>query len=536
MMSWAIEILKRRPVWEAIVLAVLGIAFWVLCVQVDLAENIIEFLEGAEDYEADEILLVALFLGFGSVIYGVRRNTELRLDVEAQERSASELKWTAQHDALTGLPNRLYLQELIDKANIDDPKNTNPNASVLLVDIDNFKSINDLLLHVGGDELLAIISYRLKDAFPQYELMRVGGDEFLFLLDDTTPEQALVLANSVIGILSSPVKISGVKIEVGASIGVAHYPTDTTNLAGCIRCADIALYEAKRNTKGSAVRFNKKMHEPIVKRATIEQALRSAIRNGEFTVHYQPYFHARTQKIVGFEALARWPQADGTMIPPSQFIEVAEQSGAIFELSDYLFRQACADAKDWASEITLSFNISGEQLQDKLLGQRILRMLDQAGLSPHRLELEFTESCFVSDQEAAMITLKELREAGVRVALDDLGTGYSSFLRLSKLEFDKIKIDRQFVDEMNDDPRMMKIVAAMVSMGKNLEVEVVAEGVEDETQLTQLRILGCDLVQGFLWGRPVDATTAIQVLSGQMEEAGSLSDNLGQHTQPLSIQ
>jgi diguanylate cyclase (GGDEF)-like protein len=498
---------------EIFVIAAIVVAAWYCFAQLDVFEYVIEFIHEMETYELDEVVLGILLAGIGGTVYAFRKHRQLKRESAKLEQAEEEVVWMAQHDHLTGLPNRKFLHQLCEHPDFKSCAETGQSHAVLVLDLDGFKSINDLFGHAGGDDLLIQVGDRLNWLMAEQTVLRVGGDEFVIVLRNVDTAQAKSAAREVVKALNEPFQINGNQTEASASVGIAMMPDHAPTLEIARVNADVALYEAKHRSKGSFKMFTKQLGTAMSERSRIEQQLRGAIRDGQLSVHYQPYIDLQTKEIIGFEALARWEQSDGTFIPPSTFIDIAEKSGQILELSELLFRKACKDACNWPGNRTLSFNLSASQLRDRLMAKRVFRQLEQSGLSPERLELEVTESCFVHDHEAVIATLIDLKNAGVRIALDDFGTGYSSFSRLTKVEFDKIKIDQLFVQECNDSARMKKIVGAIFALSKSLDTTIVAEGIETHEQLQTMQQFGCDIGQGYLFGRPVPAEKALELLA-----------------------
>ncbi|RYG85839.1 MAG: EAL domain-containing protein, partial [Alphaproteobacteria bacterium] len=341
--------------------------------------------------------------------------------------------WFAYHDPLTRLANRHFLE-----ARLKDGSWAIPHiGSVIAVDLDGFKNVNDLVGHHGGDELLVTVSQRMVEAFPTEIIIRLGGDEFL-LVTPSSGDSAKELCDRLLQILGNRMAIGGIQMDVGASIGIAPVPS-IDHFDEAMQHADLAMYAAKRQGRNSVCVYDPSLRSVMAERVQIEKNLRDAIGRHDIRPHYQPVISMETGGVLGFEALARWTLQDGTVIPPMTFIEVAEESGLITELSEQLLRQACLDAGSWPSDIYLAFNLSPTQLKDRLLGSRIANILSETGLPARRLEIEVTESAVVRDLDAAMAVIGELRMAGIRTALDDFGTGFSSLSQLANIPFDKIK-------------------------------------------------------------------------------------------------
>lgn len=494
---------------DAIVLLVVAFLIWLLALATDTYEVVHQFLNEHEEWELDELMMALLCLGISGHIYSVLRLKELLRETRAKTLAENRARWIAHHDFLTKLPNRRFLEEkapeLIQSSFGAD------GYIVFAVDLDGFKKVNDLIGHDGGDRLLVEISRRLTEVFPDDIIARLGGDEFLVISEDRSEEDAETVCNKLICRLAEPVQIGNIHAEVGASVGYARAPEHGRVLKDLVQCADVALYAAKNRGRNTFVAFTPDMNRQLAERAEIEAELRLALESGRITPHYQPLIDLQTGELRGFEALARWESDAHGHISPEVFIAMAEDIGLILELSDKLLRQACQDALDWPSDLTLAFNISPTMIVDRLLGLRLIKVLQETGFPPNRLEVELTESTLVRDLDFATTVIQDLRSAGIRVALDDFGTGYSSLSQLSKLSFDKIKIDRAFIESFESDEKQMKIVKTMVALGQGLGISTTAEGIEEASQLALLKELGCAYGQGFLFGRAVPASKAAEL-------------------------
>jgi diguanylate cyclase (GGDEF)-like protein len=392
---------------------------------------------------------------------------------------------------------------------------------MIVIDLDGFKKVNDLVGHHGGDELLVEISRRMREGCPAEIIIRMGGDEFL-IVSPSTGEVARVLCDRIKQALTLPLVISGLQVDVGASIGMATIlPGDS--LEDAMQEADLAMYAAKRQGRNSICVYDPALLSAFGARGKMEKDLRKAIFERRICSHYQPVVDLKTRDVIGFEALARWPLEDGNFVQPSAFIEIAEEAGLITELSEQLLRQACLDAKGWPGETFLAFNLSPTQLTDRLLGLRIIKILADTGLPACRLEVEVTESAVVRDLGSAMAIIKELRMAGIRVAIDDFGTGYSSLSQLANIPFDKIKIDQSFVNSFEAHDRQEKIVRSIVGLAQGLGVKTTAEGIERNSQQKHLKHLGCEQGQGYLFGKPMPAEDVVAFLSfGVVEQTSAI--------------
>jgi diguanylate cyclase (GGDEF)-like protein len=425
----------------------------------------------------DRIFMLMFCLSFAFAVGVVRRSVQLSREVESRNIAEQEARTLARHDALTGLPNRRVLIEDIEQA-IARYERNGGSCAVLLIDLDRFKPVNDLHGHAAGDITLCEVSERLKRLTRKGErVARLGGDEFVMVLDAGT-EHALRVAKRILTGLSQPIPIDGIEVAVGCTIGVAIYPGDGRDPEELLRAADLAMYRAKREERGTCRFFEQSMDSELRARAALEGEIRRAIPQGQIKPHYQPVISLENGGLLGFEVLARWYHPMRGVLAPSEFIAAAEDAGLIGELCYGLLRQACLDARDWPRNLVLAVNVSPFQLRDPLMPQKILDILQDTGFPPQRLEVEITENALAGDLELARSILTTLQSQGISVALDDFGTGYSSLYQLRELRFNKIKIDRSFVQTMSDDKESAKIVNAVVGLGKSLGLLTTAEGRE----------------------------------------------------------
>ncbi|QID18950.1 EAL domain-containing protein [Nitrogeniibacter mangrovi] len=436
-------------------------------------------------------------------------------DVTASLAAQREVTRLAHFDGLTGLANRHRFQEVL--AGIEDGSPEHPGQALLLcLDLDNFKTVNDSLGHSFGDGLLRVVAQRLLGRTRRSDLVaRLGGDEFAIVREGpVTPEDAEDLAERLIQILSDPCEIDGIRVRVGASIGIAIAPKDGQSGDQLLKNADIALYAAKYEGKGRFRFFDYEMDTRARRRLFLEHELRGALNRGEFHLVFQPQFATDTRAITGCEALLRWVHPRLGPISTQECIAVAEESGQVEAIGNWVIDSAIDTAVHWPESINVSINLSLAQFMDPTLCDRILNKLYTAGLPPHRLELELTESVFLSDQKMAEQQLLTLKGAGIRIALDDFGTGYSSLAYLRNYPFDRLKIDRAFVSEIPHVPEAAAIVRAVIAMANSLHMDTCAEGVENEAQLAHLQQEACHTVQGFLLARPMTAEALKGFLDG----------------------
>ncbi|MER0236805.1 EAL domain-containing protein [Fulvimarina sp. MAC8] len=509
------KIFQNAASREILILSVFGLVIWGLAHNYDAFDFLAQFLEKHERWELDEIIFAILSAGLMGFVYAWRRLRELRK--ETRQRNAAELEaaWFAYHDPLTQLPNRHF----IDARLADGNWGIAEVGSVIAVDLDGFKKVNDLVGHHGGDELLVVVSQRLRSACPTEVIIRLGGDEFL-LLTSAIGEDANGLCDQIIEILAAPIVICGIQVDVGASIGFAPY-CKVRGFEEAMQQADMAMYAAKRRGRNTVCAFEPSLQDAQVERVEIERALRHAIDEHQIRLHYQPLIDLGTQQVRGFEALARWTLEDRTSIPPSKFITIAEEAGLITRLSEQLLRQACLDALTWPSDFYVAFNLSPMQLADHLLGLRIIRILSETGLPPHRLEVEITESALIQNLQTARTIIDELRTAGMTVAIDDFGTGFSSLSQLANIPFDRIKIDRSFIGSFEANAKQAKIMRSIVELGQGLNVQTTAEGIELKSQYEHLSQIGCVHGQGYLFSKPLPADRVPAFLKEAGQHNGS---------------
>ncbi len=452
---------------------------------------------------------------------------------DLRERRAAEekIRYLAEHDGLTGLPNRNSLQARLGAA-LDRVEASGESLSVICIDLDHFKEANDQHGHLAGDAILVETARRLQSAVqaPSFAA-RLGGDEFIIVLvgGGDQPTAAAELAGRLLELLSAPVVYDGQELALGSSLGVSLFPDDGRTTESLMANADMALYRAKESGRGVYRFFKREMDDSIRERRNLARDLRQGIADEELVVHYQPLARATDGEVCGFEALVRWKHPTRGMIPPLEFIPVAEENGLIGPLGDWVLRRACADAASWEKPLRIAVNLSPIQLHNPALPSLVHEVLITTGLSPSRLELEITESALFKDYQRALDNLRRLKALGVRIAMDDFGTGFSSLSTLQSFPFDKIKIDKSFVENIHRHDRATVIVRAVLGLGRSLEIPVVAEGVETEEQIIFLRGENCTELQGYAIGRPapIDTLTAWTI-------AGALPSPLTVETKPAA--
>jgi diguanylate cyclase (GGDEF)-like protein len=437
----------------------------------------------------------------------VLANRRLQDEIVERERSEAKSHYIAHHDALTGLPNRVLFQQQLNGA-LGDIGRNGGSLAILFLDLDGFKHINDTMGHSVGDDLLKYIATRLRNCLREHDFVaRLGGDEFAIVQTGREqPDSASVLAARVIQIISEPCLVDGHRFVVGASIGIATTSSGTDSAEALGRSADLAMYQAKSDGRGVYRFFEPEMDTNTQNRRLMENELRRAVQKQEFELYYQPLFNLSQNRIQGFEALLRWHHPKRGLVQPGEFIALAEEVGLIVPLGQWVLRQACADAANWPSNISVSVNVSAVQFKFNGLEEAVLDALAASGLPANRLEVEVTESVFLEKCEANLNVLKNLQHLGVRISLDDFETGYSSLSYLRSFRFDKIKVDQSFVRGLMNKSESSTIVRAIADIGTSFGIMTCAEGVETEEQLDCLKKGGYSEVQGFLFGMPRPAT------------------------------
>jgi diguanylate cyclase (GGDEF)-like protein len=448
------------------------------------------------------VALAPLVLGVSYHLIG-RSRAGVEHELALREQTEAELRHRATHDALTGLANRHRFAESLEAALARLGRDAGGFA-LCLIDLDRFKLVNDLNGHTTGDRLLQAVAERLRATTREVDTVaRLGGDEFALIATIAgydPPEEAARIARRLIAAVTAPLETGSRQIMIGASVGISLAPANGADAETLLRHADLAMYRAKSEGRGEFRFFQPEMDARIRERAALEADLRGAIANDALAPYFQPQVDFASGRIVGFEMLARWPHTTRGMVPPDEFVPIAEDAGLIGAMTGRLLRRGCRAAVRWPDDIVLAVNVSSLHLRDRSLPGTVRAALAESRLPACRLELELTESALVSDFNLARDMLCELKETGVRLAIDDFGTGYSSLVQLQALPFDKIKIDAGFVRGMVEAAESRKIVAAVVGLGHNLGLVTVAEGVENRTQAEALRELGCDIGQGWLFG------------------------------------
>ena len=443
-------------------------------------------------------------------------------DLTAKRRSEEHAARLAHYDSLTGLANRFQMSQALEKI-LTSPQGKNRACGVLLLDLDRFKQVNDSMGHPVGDALLKQVAQRLQRTVEQAgQVGRLGGDEFQVIVPGNVGRDRLgQLASRIIHALSQPYSLEGQSVVIGASVGIALAPDDGVTGEALIRNADLALYAAKDLGRGRFHFYAQDLHAEAEARSRLEQDLREAIAQGQLQLFYQPVVSTATEKISGFEALLRWLHPQQGWIPPSRFVEVAEDTGLIAQIGEWALRTACRDLAQWPEEVRVAVNVSPLQFASPQLPAIVTSAIAQAGIAPSRLELEITESVFMGDDERTEAMFAALKRIGVRLALDDFGTGYASLGYLKRAPFDKIKIDQSFVrGATQPGSRNGAIIASITSLAQALGMDTTAEGVETHDELDLVRMHGCSHVQGYIYERPLPVEAASErVFSGLAIEA-----------------
>ena len=493
-------------------------------------------LTGQGDHEVD---VEAMKAGASDYLIKGQINADslersIRYSIE-RKRSEKRILQLAFYDSLTGLPNQTSYRDRLQQV-ISHARRYNRIAAVLFLDLDNFKRINDTLGHRAGDHLLRLVSERLNGTIRSSDSLarnrsdklhttvaRQGGDEFTLILTEVSnPEDAAKVAHRIVRRLSEPYKLEGYEVFITVSIGIAIYPFDGEDIDSILMNADAAMYHAKKQGKNNFQFYRLTMNERAMERLNLENDLRKALERDELLLHYQPKVGIQSGKIVGMEALIRWQHPEMGMVSPGEFIPLAEETGLIVPIGEWVLRAACAQINSWQAQgfphIPVSVNISSHQFQHQGLLKTISQLLESSGISPEHLMLEITESVIMQNTESTFDILNTLTSMGLRLLIDDFGTGYSSLSYLKRLPVFAIKIDRSFISDISTSTDDAAIIKAIIAMAQNLKLKVVAEGVETEEQLAFLRNEQCDVMQGYLFSRPLPAEEASKLLTRGKEE------------------
>ncbi|MFZ0901827.1 MAG: EAL domain-containing protein, partial [Candidatus Sulfotelmatobacter sp.] len=440
-------------------------------------------------------------------------------DITDRKLAEERIQFLAYYDALTGLPNRTLLQDRLAKA-LAGARRRKDKVAILFLDLDRFKDINDSLGHSVGDLLLQEVAERLKTwAREQDTVARVGGDEFLIVLTGLKDvADAAVATERIVNLMTAGFVVQGHPVNVSCSIGVSIFPEHSADCETLIKNADAAMYSAKENGRNRFQFFTEDMNAQGVERLTLENSLRLALDKKELFLVYQPQMDIATGRITGLEALLRWQHPDLGLVPPDKFIRIAENSGLIVPIGEWVVRTACRQARKWQDEglppVSVAVNVSAVQFRQEGFCELIRRVLHETGLAPQYLELELTESLLLANADLMLSVVQELKAMGVTLAIDDFGTGYSSFSYLRQFRVSKLKIDRVFIRDVAVNPDDAAITSAIISMAKSLRLKVIAEGVEDESQMSFLRAHQCDEIQGYYFSKPLAVDKVADKLRG----------------------
>jgi diguanylate cyclase (GGDEF)-like protein len=485
--------------WITVSVVVTGFA-----IGIDAHEALDRLFVLHEHYQLDELFSALTVTGVFGLVYSILRLKDLKFEAKRRADAERRISWATFHDCLTGLPNRRMLD--IEIARLAAAAPHKRKLVVFSIDLTGVKKVNDDFGQDQGDTIIQAIASRLARLRPVGNVYHIGGDRFVIIGTFRTARLEAHAAR-IIKAIAQPRTVKGASIEIAANIGYAVIPRDPCGVRSAVSEAECAMYAAKKLGPGVSLAFSPSMEAQRRKREQAEADLKAAVRAGAIVPYYQPLIDLNTGEVVGYEALARWQLSNGDFVPPSEFIALAEELCLISPLTMSLLHRACNDALLWPTNRMLSFNISPTQLSDRQLGLKVLKVLDATGLPVHRLELEVTESAIIQDPESALFVLNSLTQCGIRIALDDFGTGYSSLSQLARYPFHKIKIDRSFVSAFEHCSKQNSILTAIIGLGSSLEMKITAEGIERESELLQLRALGCDIGQGYFLGMPSPAAT-----------------------------
>ncbi len=487
---------------------------------------------------ADQMLTTALLLNIALILFGWRRYRELSIEVRERTAAEERAQTLASRDPLTGFHNRRSLVE-IGAEMIARAGRRDKSLAMLMLDLDHFKNVNDVHGHAVGDALLMVVASEVEKLMPPNALTaRLGGDEFAcaFTFDNANPDSVDRVAEAIVARLSQPFDAAGVHTHISVSLGIAHSAPDCETIDALMRRSDIAMYAAKHQGRNRFAWFDASMERELQVRNETESGLRIGIPKGEFVPYFEQQIDLTTGRLHGFEVLARWDHPTRGMIPPDNFIPIAEETGMIADLSMSVMRQALEEAKNWDPALVISVNISPMQLKDPWLAQKMVKLLVETGFPATRLEVEITESSLFENLALAQSIVGSLKNQGIRLSLDDFGTGYSSLAHLRALPFDRIKIDKSFVTSILENAESAAIVNAITRLGDSLGLPVTAEGIEDAAIEERLRQLGCHKGQGWHFGRPTSITQTRKLLAERnLLTPGRVGADISPAAEPIAI-
>lgn len=494
---------EKRGTWgqgelyELLVLMVVGACVWFIGVGQGVFDQVSGYIA---NHNLMNLVMLTCCLGVGAAVATVRKSILLRKAIVARMAAEALAETTARHDSLTGLPNRRLFHETLERALARCT--ADESCAVLLIDLDRFKPVNDVHGHAAGNVVLCAVADRIRDLMPSGGVAaRLGGDEFVALVPYRSDRDALVgLVQRIIAALREPIPWRHGQVDVDSTVGVAFATPGDCDPDALLHAADVAMYQGKREGRGTFRFFHTEMDIALRARARLESDLRAAITRGEIRPFYQPIVSLPGRDLVGFEVLARWDSPEHGSVPPDVFIPVADETGMIGDLSYGILRQACSDARSWPPNLQLAVNISAVQLRDPRLPAMLLAILTETGFPAGRLEAEVAETALLSDLEAARSALTSLQNLGVKIALDDFGAGYSSLRHLRELRFNKTKIDKSYVSNVEQNSERAKLADAIIQIGASLSLETTAEGIESDANLDWLSDQGCNFAQGYLFG------------------------------------
>lgn len=510
--------LKKRAQIELFIAFFLvgGVTLVTLIADIDAFELLFEFTRAHEEWDLDEVVLFTFYLGIIGSVYTFRR----MLDIKRLNKKIAELAF---FDEVTHLPNRALATDRLARL-LRDYKKNGKKLAVAFVDFDNFKVINDTYGHSLGDSLLKQVGKRLRQCVGVNDTVgRLGGDEFLLLITYNELADLKAITNKLRQVQQEPYLLDVNELKVTFSIGVALYPKDATCQPELLKAADSAMYHTKKLGKGNITFYDHQIREQLTQRYNIELGLKTAVSQHELHVQYQPQGNLKTGQLTGYEALLRW-QKDGLFISPVEFISIAEETGQIEQIGLWVLEQSLTEMQPvLTSGQTLSVNLSPRQFHQANLVTLISSLLNKLDFPAEQLELEITESAIVSNFDRAISQIAELKKLGITIAIDDFGTGYSSLIRLRDLHADRLKIDKHFINQLNNSDKDEQLVEYILMLAENMDLTVVAEGVETPAQLAKLRALGCDTIQGYLYARPMPIS---DVLKDKVVKGEVLKDKL----------